>query len=71
MTPPAVCRCCGRELIGKAYQLGGSAYLPGPKMERAKVNFYGGYVCSDICDKRASYDLEESMPHNRMGRPRP
>jgi hypothetical protein len=40
-------------------------------MERAKVNFYGGYVCSDICDKRASYDLEESMPHNRMGRPRP
>lgn len=66
----ATCRCCKTPLKGTAYMYGGDAYHP-KTGERCKVNFYGGYVCSDLCDRRATYDLEESMPGNRMGRSRP
>jgi hypothetical protein len=58
----ATCRGCGRELIGKPYYMGGDAYIPGPQMKRAKVNHYGGFVCSYECDFRASLELEQSMP---------
>lgn len=61
-TESAKCRGCGRKLIGKPYHMGGGAYLPGPKMEPARVNFYGGYVCSEDCDRRASLALERTMP---------
>lgn len=61
----ATCRGCGKELKGKPYYMGGTAYHPRTN-ERCKVNFYGGFVCSDKCDKRASYELEASMPGNRM-----
>lgn len=59
---PATCRGCGKVLIGKPYHMGGSAYLPGSKMEPARVNFYGGFVCSENCDRRASLELERTMP---------
>lgn len=58
----ATCRGCGRVLIGKPYYMGGPAYVPGPKREAAKVNFYGGFVCSENCDRRASLALEQTMP---------
>jgi hypothetical protein len=58
----ATCRNCGKVLIGKPYYMGGDAYIPGPKRERAPVNFYGGYVCSYECDRRASLALERTMP---------
>jgi hypothetical protein len=58
----AVCRNCGRELIGKPYHLGGSAYLPGRKLTPAKANHFGGWVCSHSCDYRAELEQEESMP---------
>jgi len=57
----ARCRGCGRELRGKPYWMGGSAYHPDTG-EQAKVNFYGGFVCSRGCDRRASLELEDSMP---------
>lgn len=57
----ATCRCCGKELVGKPYYMGGHAYIP-ETMERCKVNFYGGFVCSRLCDKQASLDLERTMP---------
>lgn len=57
----ATCRGCGKALIGKPYYMGGGAYIPGT-MERCKVNFYGGYVCSSACDKNASLELERTMP---------
>lgn len=61
MNDVATCRGCGRELDGAPYYLGGPAYDPITK-ERCKVNFYGGYVCSERCDYRASIELENSMP---------
>lgn len=63
----AQCRGCGRELDGRDYRFGGEAFVPnmpnkrGPR-ERAKVNFYGGFVCSRECDWRASLRHEQSMP---------
>ncbi len=57
----AICRGCGQPLVGKPYCYGGSAYHPITK-KRAKVNYYGGYVCSRECDYRASLELEQSMP---------
>lgn len=68
--PQAECRNCKRLLRGKAYYLGGQAYHPETR-EQCKVNKYGGFVCSDLCDARATYDLEASMPYNVMGRRRP
>jgi hypothetical protein len=61
----AICRGCKKVLKGKPYYMGGSAYHPRTN-ERCKVNFYGGFVCSDECDKRANYELERSMPGNVM-----
>lgn len=66
----AVCRGCGRVLIGKPYWAGGSAYLPGPKMEPARVNHYGGFVCSRACDFNASLELERDMPGHGSGQTR-
>ncbi len=40
----AICRGCGKILNGKPYYMGGDAYDPVTK-ERARVNFYGGFVC--------------------------
>jgi hypothetical protein len=61
----AVCRGCGKQLVGPPYYMGKragqSVYDPVTK-EDAKVNFYGGYVCSEACDYRASLELEQSMP---------
>lgn len=57
----ATCRGCNRELSGKPYYMGGSAYDPKTR-ERCKVNFYGGFVCSRECDYKASRDLEQTMP---------
>lgn len=57
----AVCRGCGKELIGKPYYMGQPAYMP-KTMEQCKVNFYGGFVCSPICDKKVSLELERTMP---------
>lgn len=60
----ATCRGCGRLLIGDAYMYGGSAYLP--EGGQAKVCYYGGFVCSESCDRRACLELERSMPgHDR------
>jgi hypothetical protein len=57
----AICRWCKRELRGKPYYMGGQAYHPDTG-EQCKVNYYGGFVCSEHCDYRSSLELEESMP---------
>lgn len=64
----ACCRGCGRLLDGKPYSRGGSAYVPhdnpnarGPRVQ-AKACHYGGYVCSQSCDVRATLALERTMP---------
>ncbi len=67
---PAVCRNCGMVLRGDAFMYGGLAFHP-TTGEQCKQNKYGGFICSEICDKRASYDLEKSQPGNIMGAPRP
>jgi ribosomal protein L34E len=57
----AVCRGCGKHLKGKPYYMGGEAYDPKTN-ERCKVNHYGGFVCSESCDRNASLELERTMP---------
>lgn len=56
----ASCRGCHRKLRGDAYMYGREAYLP--EGGRAKVNHYGGFVCSRACDYRASVEMHASMP---------
>jgi len=61
----ATCRGCGMQLDGKPYYMGGRAYVPeapGQKRREAKVNHYGGFVCSHACDYRASVRQVQSMP---------
>ena len=57
----AVCRGCGLVLIGKPYHMGGSAFHATTR-ERAKANHFGGFVCSETCDRRAHLEQEASMP---------
>lgn len=57
----AVCRGCGRVLDGKPYYMGGDAYHPVTK-ERCPKNYYGGFVCSEDCDRRACVEQLSSMP---------
>lgn len=57
----AICRGCKKILNGKPYYMGGHAYHPDTN-ERCKVNFYGGFVCSENCDRNASLELERTMP---------
>lgn len=60
----AKCRGCGRDLQGRDYAFGSVAHIP-ETAERAKINHYGGFVCSPRCDYKASLDLEQTMPgHN-------
>ena len=57
----ARCRGCGRELKGKPYYTGGLAYIPETN-ERARVNFYGGWVCSRQCDEKVCFEMGSSFP---------
>lgn len=59
----AECRGCGTPLRGKPYYMGGDAYHP-KTGNKAKVNHYGGFVCSEDCDRRSHLALEQSMPGN-------
>lgn len=63
----AECRGCHQALDGKPYYMGGRAYHPVTR-EQAKVNFYGGFVCSSACDHRASLELERTMPGHSPGK---
>lgn len=65
MDERATCRGCNRVLIGRNYFFGGQAYIPranGAAGENARVNYFGGWVCSRECDYRSSLELEGSMP---------
>jgi len=65
MKDEATCRGCNRKLFGRNYCYGGDAYIPRPDGTpgpRAKINYYGGYVCSRSCDYKSSLKLEQSMP---------
>jgi len=66
VTENAECRGCRMELRGTPYYMGGSAYHP-ITGEMCKVNFYGGYVCSESCDRRSSQELEDTMPGHDSG----
>jgi hypothetical protein len=48
-------------LRGKPFYMGGDAYRPDTG-ERCRKNHYGGYVCSEACDRGSSQRLEDSMP---------
>ena len=61
MEETAKCRNCGKKLIGKPYHLGGGAYDP-KTMDRIPINFFGGYVCSENCDRKICLEMLSSMP---------
>ena len=58
---PARCRHCGKLLRGTAYMYGGHAYHPDTG-KQCPVNYYGGYVCSEHCDRQALFAMESSFP---------
>lgn len=59
----AECRGCGRALRGYPYYMSKPAYLPlSEGGGQAKVNHYGGFVCSYSCDYNAALRLEQGMP---------
>ena len=57
----ATCRGCGLVLNGKPYYMGGHAYHPRTG-NRCHANHYGGFVCSEVCDRRATLEHEQTMP---------
>jgi len=61
MNERAKCRGCGKQLVGEPYFKGKAAYDPETK-ERARINFYGGFVCSRSCDVQVCLDMSSSMP---------
>ena len=61
MIETAKCRHCRKTLVGKSYHLGGSAY-DSETGERARVNYFGGYVCSRQCDEAECLRMLSSMP---------
>lgn len=65
----AECRGCRQTLRGRPYWYGESAYHP-ITGKRAKINHYGGFVCSESCDRRASLELESDMPGHSYGQTR-
>ncbi len=65
MSETAECRGCGMKLKGKPYHLGGPAYHPKTN-EMCNVSFWGGFVCSDACDRESDQRQERSIDeHNR------
>jgi hypothetical protein len=60
----ATCRGCERSLKGPPYYMGkGTSALA----VSARVNYYGGFVCSRACDISACSELEDSMPGHGYG----
>lgn len=57
----AECRGCEMKLKGEPYYRGKDARHP-ETGEICKKNYYGGFVCSDICDYNSSKELEQSIP---------
>lgn len=52
------------ELIGTPYFMGGEARHPKTN-EVCFVNFYGGYICSDECDRMSTERQKRSIDdHN-------
>lgn len=61
----AYCRGCNRTLDGDDYRYGGRAFFGDPrtgKRREARACHYGGFVCSERCDRRACLELERTMP---------
>lgn len=55
------CRSYGRALLGSPYYTGKPAFHPETK-QQLPSNYYGGWVCSYECDRRASFEQESSFP---------
>ena len=63
----AECRGCGLKLIGKPYQFATKSAKHPVTKEECKVNFYGGYVCSDRCDRRVTDEMKRSIDEHVTG----
>ena len=72
MTDHARCRGCGIGLVDAIGQPAPPYYrshYPHPyhpyTNHPAKSCYYGGFVCSESCDRKACLELEQSMPGHR------
>jgi hypothetical protein len=63
-TETPACRGCGTALEGQPFYTGKPAYIRTNRFGLVPVPtcHYGGHVCSERCDRRASAQLEGSMP---------
>lgn len=59
-TEKATCRGCGMELNGTPYFMGGQAYHP-ETGETCSISFWGGYVCSEDCDRSSDQRQKQSI----------
>ena len=57
----AMCRNCRRKLLGRPYYCGGRAYHPETGY-KCPSNYYGGFVCSENCDRAVLFEMESSFP---------
>lgn len=68
MKPKAQCKSCGRHLKGAAYNYkaqGNSAKDPDTDKPVPK-NFYGGFVCSRVCDLNATKAASSSYAFSEL-----
>ena len=60
-TSTAVCRGCGKHLIGKPAYVGERARHPETR-EWCHRNLFGGFVCSERCDREVLFQMHSSFP---------
>lgn len=63
----AQCRHCRKKLTGKPYYTGNKHAVDPVTRKQAKICYYGDFVCSEACDRRACAELEDSMPGHGYG----
>lgn len=56
----AECRGCGMKLVGKPFHMGGQARHPITNA-LCHVSFWGGFVCSDECDRESDMRQKASI----------
>jgi ribosomal protein L34E len=57
----AECRACGLKLVGDPYHKSRTLARHPVTGDVCSVNFYGGYVCSDECDRAATARQRRSI----------
>ena len=57
----AECRNCGMKLVGEPFHLAKNIARHPKTGDQCKINYYGGYVCSESCDRAATRKQDRSI----------